>query len=199
MTKIYKPVMTNITNKSVAATTTDQLSHSMDAVQMWALPNWNMMTWDLAWRMADKTVQEVNASQLKQIQFNSKQNKTFVHKWRNRDPFTRGKYINLEAYTNANLAQSTATEPYWNATEMPHTAQWYSNILGTYQDWSVNTSTNPTLAATSTFPICDPAYAIKNMAWIIAMPGGASGRLTIVETVKTNWSGVKRFIATQAV
>ncbi len=197
VTQLYTPTVTNLTVASLAADPTGHLSHGLDNVKMWFLPNWSVMRGgDDSFQQASIQQLDVNNGQLFRIPLNSRTNKTVSIHWKNKDPYTRGKFMNTFTLNESNVGvHGTATENWWETATMPHTSQWYSDINGFYAKNGQASTGEFTKSSNATFPQADPKFALKRGAFLIEVPPGTACRFNSPIDTRTLWTVIRRYVA----
>lgn len=201
ITQHFSPNVYNITSKSVAASATDQLSHSTDNIKIWYMPNYSLNVWDENWSLSTAAYIE-NFGKLAKIQLNSKSLRSHVIPWRNRDPYFKGKFFNgnalnlmLQGWGNA-----TTGAPWWNSSNsvFPFTPKWYGKLWEQYQEWGTPSATpgsTDNVWTVGMLPPGNPKYALKRPGWIVLVPPGTACSFRVDVKVNTKLSVIERFTA----
>lgn len=163
---------------------------------MWFIPNWQVMAEDENFFDTSENPGEQSIGMLKQIPINSRGNKTVKMRWRNRDPFTRGKYLNTYWLNSVNKDLSDTRDIDWyEQAVFPYTNAWYqamamprwtdSGMPASPGDWQ--------LSAHTYFQPADFKYAIKEPAYMVEVPPYTTCCLQLDYGVTCNWSVIEQF------
>lgn len=206
----YTPTITNITSVPETATT-GQLAHSMDNVKMEFVPGMEWKNWT-NWAVRSNATQVSGMEGQKTLSLDSRRTKTVKMNWKNKDPMTRGRYIQSHILQQlADNVYGDVNNNFWDFNQdnspvatnpgvgmpLPFTDQWYQDAAAQWVDYCLQptaaTTNSKALYTLGMFSHFNPKYSIKRAGFLINVPPKMSCRFVCPITTKTVWSGIDYF------